>query len=81
MTKAKRKQFMIDGDVLYALETWARDTDKKTDELAEEALRDLLKRRGRPISVEDALRQSVRVIPANDRAPPDKPRSKKNKKK
>jgi predicted transcriptional regulator len=75
MAKAtKRKTFHINPDVAYALETLARDADKHIDALAEEALRDYLKKRGRPITVEDALRESVRVIPANDRSPPEKPK-------
>jgi hypothetical protein len=61
------------GRLVYALETLARDTDEQIDALAEKAIRDLLKKRDRPITVEEALRQSVRVIPANDRSPPEKP--------
>lgn len=81
MAKAtKRKTFTVNRDVLYALETLSRDTDEALDALAEKAFRDLLKKRERPITVEEALRQSVRVIPANDRLPPEKPiRSKKRK--
>jgi hypothetical protein len=75
MNKAtKRKTFTIDRDVAYALETLARDKGGQIDSLAEQAFRDFLKKQGRPITVEDALRQSVRVIPANDRAPPAKKR-------
>jgi hypothetical protein len=75
----KRKTFLINQDVAYALDTWARDTDKDINLLAEEALRDFLRKHGRPISVEEALRQSVRVIPANDRAPDEKPKGRKRK--
>lgn len=76
----KRKTFVIDHDVAYAMETFARDCDKRPDDLAETAFRDFLKKHGRPISVEEALRQSVRVIPANDRTPPEKPKKTKRSK-
>lgn len=69
----KRKTFHLDRDVAYALETYARDLDKPVDGFAEEAIRDFLRKKGRPITVEEALRESVRVIPANDRTPPSKP--------
>jgi hypothetical protein len=75
----KRKTFIIDRDVAYALETFARDSDGSIDALAEEAIRDYLRKQRRPITVEEALRQSVRVIPANDRAPPEKPKRTKRK--
>jgi hypothetical protein len=71
----KRKTFTIDRDVAYALETLARDKGGRIDSLAEQAFRDFLKKQGRPITVEEALRQSVRVIPANDRSPPEKKRT------
>jgi hypothetical protein len=39
---------------------------KDFQELADEAFRDLLKKHGRPAGLKEALRQSTRVIPAND---------------
>jgi hypothetical protein len=75
MAKAtKRKTFTINRDVLYAVETLSRESAESLDDLAEKAFRDLLKKRDRPITVEEALRKSVRVIPANDRSPPEKPK-------
>ena len=71
---SKRKTFTIDRDVAYALETLARDSGDAIDGLAETAIREFLKRQGTPITVEEALRKSVRVIPANDRAPLEKPK-------
>lgn len=68
----KRKTYTIDANVAYALETFARDGHRDPNQMAEDAFRDYLKKHNRPISVEEALRQSVRVIPANDRAPPEK---------
>jgi len=75
----KRKTVVIDGDVAYAMETLARYGDRDLNELAEEAFRDYLKKHGHPISVEEALRQSVRVIAANDRTPAVKPKTPKRK--
>jgi hypothetical protein len=44
----------------------ARDSMKDFQDLAEEAFADLLKKHHRPATLKDALRQSVRAIPAND---------------
>jgi hypothetical protein len=38
-------------------------------DLADEAFRDFLKKHGRPITLRDALLESVRLHPANDGAP------------
>lgn len=63
----RRKQFRLDVGVLNAVEGLARDTGVSVDALTEEALRDLFKKNLRPISFKDALRDSVRSLPANDR--------------
>jgi hypothetical protein len=42
------------------------DTVKSLQELADEAFRDLLKKYHRPVTLKDALRQSVRMQPANE---------------
>ena len=65
----KRKQFKLDCRVVDALETLARDRGSDLEYLAEEAFRDLLKKHRRPITFHDALRHSIRAVPANDRAP------------
>lgn len=71
----RRKQFTLDVGVLNAVEGLARDTGGSVDALTEDALRDLLKKHRRPISFKDALRDSVRTVPANDREP-KRPRGK-----
>lgn len=63
---ARRKQFLIEAPVLAALEAFSRDSGRSLDDLANEALRDLLKKLGRPLTLKDALRASSRAIPAND---------------
>ena len=71
----RRKQVTLDIGVLNAVEGLARDTSVSVDALTEDALRDLLKKHRRPISFKDALRDSVRTLPANDREP-KRPRAK-----
>jgi len=63
----RRKQFAIDAGVLTALEALSRDSGASTEALLDEALRDLLKKHRRPLSLKDALRDSARALPANDR--------------
>lgn len=65
----RRKQFAIDTGVLLALENFARDSKASTDALVNEALRDLLKKHRRPLSLKQALQESARELPANDPAP------------
>lgn len=62
----RRKQFGVDARVLAALESLARDSKASLDDLIDEALRDLLKKRRRPLTLKDALRDSARALPAND---------------
>ncbi len=61
------KRIQIDDETWAALDLLARDSMKTFQELAEEALRDLLKKHGRPTDLRSALRQSARRTPANDR--------------
>lgn len=65
--RAPRKLIAFDPETLQALELLGRDSMKDMQELADEAFRDLLKKHGRPSSLKEALRQSTRQIPANDR--------------
>jgi hypothetical protein len=39
------------------------------DQVAEEAFGDLLKKHRRPATLREALRESVRMLPANDHGP------------
>lgn len=71
----KRKQFMVKADVLRAIDELAHDSGQHTDVLVDEAMRDLLKKYRRPLTIKDALRTSVRNLPANDLIP-QRPRTK-----
>ena len=53
----KRVQF--DDETWQALDLLARDTKRDFQALADEALRDLLRKHGRPIDLKSALRQSA----------------------
>jgi len=61
-----RKLIEFDEETLSALKLLAGDRASSLQELADEAFRDLLKKHGRPTNLKDALRQSLRRIPAND---------------
>ena len=73
------KRVGFDQADLNALTLLARDRMMTFQELADEAFRDLLKKHGRPTELKEALKQSLRRIPAND--PGDKPGAKTKKKK
>jgi len=60
------KRIDFDQADLNALTLLARDRMMSFQELADEAFRDLLKKHGRPTELKEALRQSLRRIPAND---------------
>ncbi len=62
-----RKIIEFDEASYSALKLLASDRTSSIQELADEAFRDLLKKHGRPTNLKDALRQSLRSIPANDR--------------
>lgn len=69
----KRKQFLIDARVLAAVESLAGERGWPLNALAEDALREYLKKLGRPLTLRDALKSSVRTIAANDRGPKTSP--------
>lgn len=54
---------------MTALKLLGSDSMKSLQELADEAFNDLLKKHGRPTNLRDALKQSLRRLPANDQAP------------
>ncbi len=60
------KRVQIDDETWHALAMLSRDSMKTFQELADEALADLLKKHGRPTDLKDALRRSARMSPAND---------------
>ena len=63
-----RKLIEFDTETLSALKLLASDRMSSLQELADEAFSDLLKKHGRPTNLKEALKQSLRRIPANDHA-------------
>ena len=61
-----RKRLEFDAETWHALRRLALDSGRSLQELADEAFRDLLKKRHRPVTLQDALRQSARLQPANE---------------
>jgi hypothetical protein len=68
-----RKIIEFDPETYDALVLLARDSTSSLQELADEAFRDLLKKRGRPTSLKDALRRSLKATPnRSSKRPPVK---------
>ncbi len=65
-----RKIIEFDAETFDALTLLARDSMSSLQELSEEAFRDLLKKRGRPTSLKEALRGSLK---AGAKKPPTAP--------
>jgi hypothetical protein len=61
-----RRRIEFDGETWHALHQLSLDSMRSLQELADEAFRDLLKKHHRPVTLKDALRQSVRMQPANE---------------
>jgi hypothetical protein len=68
----KRVQF--DDETWRQIDLLGKDQMKDFAELAEEAFRDLLKKRGRPVDLRDALRRSTGVSASVHRLKPGKAR-------
>jgi Antitoxin-like ribbon-helix-helix len=68
----KRKLVGLRPGLLQALELLARDAGTSLDALAEEAFTDLLRKYHRPVSLKEALKESARLLPANDDTPPQR---------
>jgi hypothetical protein len=64
-----RKCVQLDAECWHAVQQLGLERGKSLDELALEAFRDLLKKHHRPATLRDALRQSTRLLPANDLRP------------
>jgi hypothetical protein len=63
---SKRKLIEFDAETWHALNLLSRDSLKSLQELADEAFADLLKKHHRPVTLKQALRESLRRQPAND---------------
>jgi hypothetical protein len=61
-----RRRIEFDAASWHALNQLSLDTGKRLQDLANEAFGDLLIKHRRPISLRDALRESIRMQPAND---------------
>jgi hypothetical protein len=64
-----RKLIEFDAETWHALRLLSGDSMKSLQELAEEAFGDLLRKHGRPVTLRQALRESLRRQPANDPRP------------
>jgi hypothetical protein len=64
-----RKLIEFDAATWHALRLLAGDRMASLQELAEEAFGDLLKKHGRPVTLKQALQESLRRRPANDPNP------------
>jgi hypothetical protein len=72
------KRVQINEETWTALRMLGQDTMKDFQDLADEAFADLLKKYHRPVTLKDALKQSVRGVPANDQGSRKKPVKKRN---
>ena len=61
-----QKKVGIDGYLMGVLTVLAQDMACSVESLADEAVRDLLRKHNRPRTLEEALRQSLRTLPMND---------------
>ena len=66
------KRIQIDEETWQQLNLLGHDQMKDFQELADEALRDLLKKYGRPVDLKDALRRSAGVSATVHRLKPGK---------
>jgi len=64
--KSIGKRVTFDPATFAALDLYARDSMRTFQELADEAFADLLKKHGRPVGLQDALRASTRTLGVND---------------
>jgi hypothetical protein len=62
------KRVHLDTVMLEAMTLLGADEGKSFQELADEAFADLLKKHHRPVGLHNALRQSLRRLPANANA-------------
>ncbi len=65
----------LGDDVLRTVGIYCRDNGAILDDVCDEALRGYLKKKGQPVTRHDALKQSAKMIAANDRADKPKKRS------
>ena len=61
-----RRRIEFDAETWHALNRLALDSGKRLQDLADEAFRDLLRKRRRPVGLREGLTESLRMIPANE---------------
>ena len=61
-----RRRIEFDAETWHALNRLALDSGKRLQDLAEEAFCDFLKKHRRPVTLREGLRESLRMIPANE---------------
>ena len=61
-----RRRIEFDDHVWHALQHLCLETGKGLQEMADEAFRDLLRKKRRPVTLREGLRESLRMIPANE---------------
>jgi hypothetical protein len=66
MSRPVRRRVEFDAETWHALHRFSLETSRSLQALADEAFRDLLKKYRRPVTLRDALRESVRMHPANE---------------
>jgi hypothetical protein len=64
-----RRRIAFDAETWHALNQLSLDSGNRLQDLADEAFRDFLKKHRRPVTLRDALLESVRLHPANDGPP------------
>ena len=66
MSRPVRRRVEFDAETWHALHRFSLETNRSLQDLADEAFRDLLKKYRRPMTLCEALRESVRMHPANE---------------
>ena len=61
-----RRRIEFDDRVWHALQHLCLETGQGLQDIADEAFRDLLRKKRRPVSLHEGLRESLRMIPANE---------------
>ena len=69
MTTPIRKRIAFDPATWQALHQLSLDTGKSVEQLTHDAVRDLLRKHHRPVTLREALKASSRLQPANDPKP------------
>jgi hypothetical protein len=61
-----RRRIELDDRVWHALQHLCLETGQGLQDIADEAFRDLLRKKRRPVSLHEGLSESLRMIPANE---------------